>query len=61
MLYPFDLKPDKKYLSSSLFRKNPKPVTNHCQDGGEIGQTEQDPEPHQRFVPAVAALNARIP
>lgn len=39
------------YLFFGLFGQHPEPVTDHVQHRSEVGQTAEDPEPHQRSVP----------
>lgn len=36
-----------------FFGEDSQPVADHAQDGSEVRQTHQDPEPDQRLVPFI--------
>lgn len=50
---------EEEHLSSGFLWQNPKPVSNHGQNGCKVGQTQQDPEPDQRFIPVVIPIFPR--
>ena len=42
------------HLGAGPLGEHPQPFTDHGQDGGEVGQAEHDPQPHQRLQDDVA-------
>lgn len=43
-------------LSAGPLGEHTQPVANHGEDGGKVGQTEHDPQPHERFEEQPASV-----